>query len=174
MGSALRVSNPNQWAPTVERLHSHYKASAAGLITAFNEAVFAGEILTQVKGALRHGEWLPWIEEYAPFSQRTAWDFMSAFERQAEIRPKLEANANLNWRSVVNAGSNGSIDKPQQLHESNFYFHSIKLTQRLMGDINHEIKDHPLETWQGDKIQSLAAALEPAALLYDKLKSMLE
>ncbi len=171
MGSDLRVSSPNTWAATVQEIHSLNSELNGLAVKSVGLAARIGEILVHVKGAVKHGEWLPWLEEFAPFSRQSADNYIWIFEN----RDKLLNVGNLSEAYRLKLQSNGDGDhKPQQLHESNFYFHSIKLTQRLMGDINHELKDHPLETWQGDKIQSLAAALEPAALLYDKLKSMLE
>ncbi len=171
MGSALRVSNPNQWEATVQSIHELHSSLNGLAQKTIAVAAAIGEILIHVKGAVKHGEWLPWIDSFAPFSRRTAENYIYIFEN----KDKFANVANLSEAYQLKLQSNGDGEhKPQQLHESNFYFHSIKLTQRLMGDINHELKDHPLETWQGDKIQSLAAALEPAALLYDKLKSMLE
>jgi hypothetical protein len=171
MGSALRVSNPNTWAATVQEVHLLHDELNGLAVKSVGLAARIGEILVHVKGAVKHGEWLPWLDEFAPFSRSSAERYIWIFENKS----KFVRLTNLSEAYQLKLQSNGDGEhKPQQLHESNFYFHSIKLTQRLMGDINHEIKDHPLETWQGDKIQSLAAALEPAALLYDKLKSMLE
>ncbi len=171
MGSALRVSNPNTWAATVQEIHSLNSELNGLAVKTVGLAARIGEILVHVKGAVKHGEWLPWLEEFAPFSRQSADNYIWIFEN----KDKLLNVGNLSEAYRLKLQSNGDGGhNPQRLHESNFYFNSIKLTQRLMGDINHEIKDHPIETWQSDKIQSLAAALEPAALLYGRLKSMLE
>ncbi len=161
-----------QWAPTVEEITNLHSEIAPIFLTAFEKAVRIGEILTQVRGALKHGEWLPWVSDHLPFSHRTAWDYLSAFERQDVIRPKLEAASNLNWRTLVSSNGNGEHN-PAQLHESNFYSRSIRLTQSLMGEINHELKDHPLETWGRDKWISVAAATEPVAELHQRIKALL-
>ncbi len=171
MGSTLRVSNPNQWEATVQSihvLHSSLNGLAQKTITV---AAAIGEILVHVKGAVKHGEWLPWLDSFAPFSRRTAENYIYIFEN----KDKFANVANLSEAYQLKLQSNGADGhKPQQLHESNFYFHSIKLTQRLMGDINHEIKDHPLETWGRDKWVSLAAATEPLAELHEKLKTLID
>ncbi len=169
MGSALRVSNPNIWAATIQELDSLYQEFKASRDTAIEKGIEIGEMLTKVKGALKHGEWLPWLSEFAPFSQQMAWYYVTAYEHRDEIRAILLSGGNFTFRQL----SNGEVRKPQQLHESNFYFHSIKLTQRLMGDINHELKDHPLETWDRDKWISLAAATEPLAELHQRLKALI-
>ncbi len=170
MGSALRVSNPNTWAATVEEIHSLHSELIGLVGKTIENAARMGQILLHVKGAVKHGEWLPWLEEFAPFSRQSADNYIWIFEN----KNKLLNVSNLSEAYRLKLQSNGAVDhKPQQLHESNFYFHSIKLTQRLMGDINHELKDHPIETWERDKCQSLAAALEPAAELYQRLKALI-
>ena len=87
----------------------------------------------------------------------------------SEILPMIAAGATLTGSIPMPQGHG-----PQQLHESNFYSRSIKLTQALMGDINHEIKDRPIESWERDRLVSLAAAIEPLAELYGKLKALIK
>ncbi len=170
MGSALRVSNPNTWTKTVRDLHFLNTELNGLAVKSVGLAARIGEILIHVKGAVKHGEWLPWLAEFAPFSRQSADNYIWIFEN----KDKLLNVGNLSEAYRLKLQSNGDGDhKPQQLHESNFYFHSIKLTQRLMGDINHELKDHPLETWGRDKWVSLAAATEPLAELHQRLKALL-
>ncbi len=172
MGSALRVPNPNQWASTVEEISVLHREFEASLRTAIEKGIEIGQILTKVKGALHHGEWLPWLDDFAPFSQRMAYYYVAAYDQRDQIHSKLATGCNFTFKEL--SGANGDVQlQTQQLHESNFYFHSIRATQRLMGEINHEIKDHPVDSWERDKCQSLAAALEPLAELYQRLKAMI-
>lgn len=169
MGYSLTAPQ-NAWIETVTEIHS-LNSELNGLAhKTLAIASRIGELLTHVRGAVKHGEWLPWLDQHAPFSRKSADNYIWVFENQS----KLVNVANLSEAYHLRLQSNGDGDhKPQQLHESNFYFHSIRLTQRLMGDINHEIKDHPVDSWERDKCQSLAAALEPLAELYQRLKSMI-
>ncbi len=170
MGSDSRVSNQNAWAATVQEIHSLNSELNGLAIKTVRLAARIGEILVHVKAAMKHGEWLPWLEEFAPFSRQSADNYIWIFEN----KDRLLNISNLSEAYKLKLQSNGAGDhKPQQLHESNFYFHSIKLTQRLMGDINHELKDHPLETWDRDKWISLAAATEPLAELHQRLKALI-
>ncbi len=159
-----------QWTETVEEirnLHSEMDALARKTV---HSAARIGEILLHVKGALHHGEWLPWLLEFAPFSYKTAERYMWIFENKA----KLDTLSNLSEAYQLRLQSNGNGEhNPAQLHESNFYSRSIRLTQSLMGEINHELKDHPLETWGRDKWISVAAATEPVAELHQRIKALL-
>ncbi len=161
-----------QWADTVEEIRNLHDQNCQSVRTSIVNGIRIGEILTQVKGALKHGEFLPWVESHAPFRQRMAAYYISAFERKDEILSKLATVANFGYRLLD--GNNGNGDHPTpQLHESNFYSRSIRLTQSLMGEINHELKDHPLETWGRDKWISVAAATEPVAELHQRIKALL-
>lgn len=168
MGSTLQVSNPNQWAATVEEIHS-LNTELNGL--AYKTVAIAariGEILVHVRGALHRGKWLPWLEEFAPFSRQSSDNYIWIFENQAKLLNVGNLSEAYRLKLEERNGKNGN-----QLHESNFYTHSIRLTQRLMGDVNHEIKDHPIESWGRDKWISLAAATEPVAELHQRLKSLI-
>ena len=48
---------------------SVYRAGVAAFVT-------AGRILIEVKAELPHGEWLEWLDQYAPISERTAQQLM--------------------------------------------------------------------------------------------------
>ncbi len=169
MGDSL-ADPRNAWKDTVDEIHS-LNSQLNGLAQkTVAVASRIGELLTHVRGAVKHGEWLPWLEQHAPFSRQSADRYIWIFEN----REKLLNVGNLSEAYQLKLQSNGDGDhKPQQLHESNFYFHSIRATQRLMGEINHEIKDHPVDSWERDKCQSLAAALEPLAELYQRLKAII-
>ncbi len=171
MGSALRVSNPNTWAATVTEIHSLHDELNGLAVKSVGLAARIGEILIHVKGAVKHGEWLPWLEQFAPFSRQSADNYIWIFENIA----KLLNVSNLSEAYRLKLQSNGDGDhKPQQLHESNFYSHSIGLTQKLMGKINGELKDHPIETWGRDNWISIAAATEPIAELHSRLKTLID
>ena len=62
-----------------------------------------GELLTEIKGGLKHGEWLPWIEKNLPFDQKTAWNYMHVFE----LRDKLGTIPNLSITDVYRLLTSG-------------------------------------------------------------------
>ena len=48
------------------------------------ELLEIGQLLTEQKGALAHGQWLPWVEANLPFGRREASNYMRAY---GEHRP---------------------------------------------------------------------------------------
>ncbi len=143
----------------IHRLHSEIRGL---LLTGFDKAVRAGELLSGVKAALKHGEWLPWLKEHAPFDQKTAWNYMNCFERRAEIRQKLGNNPNLidAYRFPIGDGLNGS-GLPAQLHEPNFHSQFVKIKQTGIGLFNHWIQRRPLNQWQTEELFDTLASVEP-------------
>ncbi len=169
MGDSL-TDPRNAWKDTVDEilsLNSQLNGLAQKTVAIASRI---GELLTHVRGAVKHGEWLPWLEQHAPFSRQSADRYIWIFEN----REKLLNVGNLSEAYQLKLQSNGDGDhKPQQLHESNFESHSIRLTQKLMGDFNHEIKDHPIETWERNRLINMAAATAPIAELHQRLRSLI-
>jgi len=53
----------------------------SGMRTSLSWAIVAGEKLTQAKSTMKHGGWLPWLEQFE-FDQRTAQDYMQAYRNR--------------------------------------------------------------------------------------------
>lgn len=73
-------------AGELNRLHSEIEQK---LRTTVQDAIRAGEILTQVKDRLDHGEFLPWIERNCGFSRMTATQYMRLFVHQDKCKNAL-------------------------------------------------------------------------------------
>lgn len=52
----------------------------ASLRRSVQDAIRLGELLTEQKAALPHGDFLPWLDRELPFSERTARNYMKLFE----------------------------------------------------------------------------------------------
>lgn len=65
-------------AQTITKLHTELLLTAGRSLSLVIEI---GKRLCEVKSKLEHGEFLPWIELNCPFVQRTAWNYMKAYER---------------------------------------------------------------------------------------------
>jgi hypothetical protein len=63
-------------------LHGEIIAAAR---TSLDKAIRIGELLTEQKAKLKHGQWLPWVKENLPFEHATASRYMSVYVRRDEI-----------------------------------------------------------------------------------------
>jgi hypothetical protein len=77
--------------PTAEiaRLHGEI---AAAYGTSLDRAIRIGELLTKQKETLEHGQFLPWVAEHLPFSERTAQNYMRVFAKRAELKSATVAD----------------------------------------------------------------------------------
>jgi len=74
----------------INELHSKVEAANK---TSVENALHIGELLTQAKAGLTHGEWLPWIERNCRFGPDTARTYMQAFKNRATryLSPNADA-----------------------------------------------------------------------------------
>jgi N6-adenosine-specific RNA methylase IME4 len=84
---------PRSSAQEINRLHSEICSAAR---TTIEKAIRIGELLTEQKGTLNHGEWLPWLKANIEFSVATAGNYMGIFQRRDD--PKF-----LNVRNMSDA-----------------------------------------------------------------------
>lgn len=49
------------------------------------KAVRIGELLTQQRELLKHGEWLPWVEANLPFSDRSTRRYLQLYENRGQV-----------------------------------------------------------------------------------------
>jgi len=80
----------------------HRKATASAL-NALEHAIVAGRLLVQAKGAVVHGEWLPWLAANCPeVSERTAQVYMRVSKTApALLEDKSAAAADLTLRGAL-------------------------------------------------------------------------
>jgi hypothetical protein len=71
--SVGRATGLPHLAAEITRLH---ELAVASFRTSLDHALKAGELLTEAKAQLRHGEWLPWLAEHVDCSERTAQAYM--------------------------------------------------------------------------------------------------
>lgn len=60
-------------------------------------------MLITVKILVKHGEWLPWLEENFEGSQPTASRYMTLAENYSRVNSLLDSNPDLSIREAVKA-----------------------------------------------------------------------
>jgi hypothetical protein len=74
-------------AREIKTLHEQIEQTSRATVAA---AVRIGELLTEVKANLKHGQWLPWLRANCAFSQPHAAKYMRAFQAQ-KLSPGLSS-----------------------------------------------------------------------------------
>jgi hypothetical protein len=67
----------------IVRLHSEV---AAHLKQSLDKAVRIGQLLTEQKQALGHGEFIPWLKANVPFTDRTARNYMRLYRERERLK----------------------------------------------------------------------------------------
>jgi DUF3102 family protein len=67
-------------------IRTEVEAAEADFQSAVGHAIRAGELLTEAKRQVQHGEWLPWLAEKFPGSTRTAQGYMRLAENAEDAR----------------------------------------------------------------------------------------
>lgn len=72
-------------APVQEITSLHHEIVAAA-VSSLEKATRIGELLTQERVRLEHGQWLPWIKKNLPFTDRTARNYLRVYNNRDKIK----------------------------------------------------------------------------------------
>jgi len=76
----------NRLHAEIEDMRARCNSVAGGLL---KKAIEIGEMLTDKKNALKHGEWLPWLKENVRFDRMTACRYMNVYANQSKCNTVL-------------------------------------------------------------------------------------
>jgi hypothetical protein len=79
-------------AGRIKAAHTAVLEASKGVV---QKAIAAGSALREAKGKLRHGEWLPWLQDHCNLSGRTAHRYMQLAGGQHKLQSKFATMANL-------------------------------------------------------------------------------
>jgi hypothetical protein len=99
----------------------HRELEQLGL-DALGRAVQIGKLLSQQKGKLPHGGWIPWLRDNVVFSERAARNYVAVFEnrtllKSANVADLSEAYRLLSQRSQPINSSSAAEDSVQMSRE---------------------------------------------------------
>ena len=103
--NALATNRLNEIAETVKAEHAEIEIAMRESLA---RAVKVGELLTEAKALVKHGEWGQWITDNCQFSERTAQNYMRIHERFPELA-KAQHVTDLTYREAV-----GLLAEPKQ------------------------------------------------------------
>lgn len=77
-GKAIAKTDPRGLAKLATRINAEHQACEGGVRDGVCHALEAGRLLTEAKAGMRHGEWLPWLEESFEGTDRIAQYYIKA------------------------------------------------------------------------------------------------
>lgn len=94
----------NSLADLAARIRAEHEATAVALKRSVEHAMAAGDLLIEAKKLLKHGQWLPWLDEHCVMSERTAQLYMRCARNREAIEAKSAtaiADLNLNEAAAL-------------------------------------------------------------------------
>jgi hypothetical protein len=136
-GASLMTSHPtNLSKPLAEvlALHADVVASAR---TTIEKAIRIGELLTEIKAGLKHGQWLAWIESRLPFSDHTARNYIRVYEQRERLKLETVSDLTDAYR-LLSAGGSDTAHVSHNSGENEWYTppEFIEAVNGVMGAID--------------------------------------
>jgi len=85
----------------VAQINAEHGKAIDAANTAIGHAVKIGEMLTEAKGLVKHGEWLTWVTGNLSFGDRQARKYMQIFDGKDAIEANRTCNADLTIDSAL-------------------------------------------------------------------------
>ena len=91
----------NRLAVLADEINRAHQAACRAVRTSLESAIEAGERLIEGKALVKHGEWLPWLNELCDLSERTAQVYMRLARHKDVTDIKSATAADLTMRAAV-------------------------------------------------------------------------
>ena len=99
------------------------------LKTSIEKAIRIGELLTEQKASLRHGEFTPWIEGNLPFTDRTARNYMRLHRKKDRLKTETVSDLKSAYKLLAAPDTSNYEDaistSPTEWLDMIRYFNSI-------------------------------------------------
>ncbi len=91
----------------INKLYQEIESAGKVMI---DKAIRIGELLSEQKDSMKHGEWIPWIEDNLPFGRKQVAAYMRVFSNKGEL---ANVTSGLHLTDAISA-----IAKPKTAHVS--------------------------------------------------------
>ncbi|TGN08607.1 DUF3102 domain-containing protein [Leptospira bandrabouensis] len=108
-GSQKENLPTNKSDQTVKRIIELHESIIGGMRNVLQNAMVLGEELSIIKEKLGHGNWLPWIEQNVPFSERSARNYINIYKNKELLNRQPVADL----KSAIKFLSEGSQDEKE-------------------------------------------------------------
>lgn len=69
----------------VKEINDRHELAQSYAKNAIENAIRIGELLSEIKASLKHGQWIPWVDENLPFSRMHAARYMRVYTYRDEL-----------------------------------------------------------------------------------------
>lgn len=155
----------------IERAERHGSAAIHQVGLRIAACCDAGDLLTEQRGELRHGEWLPWLADNVPqITAQTARNWMRLAAARAEDALDFDSARGIR-HAMIMAGiiPEGGSDSggPRAESPSPYLLHVGRLERSLTAAVQRR----PIPEWTAEERTQAAERLRPVVEIYRELTS---
>lgn len=101
-------------AALADRIKAEHVACQNALRTGVAHAIECGRLLIEAKAKVSHGEWLPWLLENVPFSERSARGYMRLYRELPKLdEPNRQRIADMSLSEALRELADHHSPKPE-------------------------------------------------------------
>lgn len=97
--SITAIEASNSLADLAARIRTYHEATVEALKHSVEHAMSAGDCLIEAK--VKHGEWLPWLQDHCRITERTAQRYMRLSRNRGTIEAKYDIMSDLTINSAL-------------------------------------------------------------------------
>jgi Protein of unknown function (DUF3102) len=95
------IAGSNSLPDLAGRIDAEHAAVISAHQRGIEHGIRCGELLTEAKAKLQHGQWLPWLRSNCSIPERTAQLYMRLAERRADLEGKSARLADMTIEQAV-------------------------------------------------------------------------
>ena len=141
---------------TIQEIVALHNEIDGHLRMSLEKAIRIGELLTEQKDSLKHGEFTPWIKDNLPFTDRTARNYMRLYKQKDRLKTETVSDLKSAYQLIFD---------PEALRVHKFDG-EIKRLQKELAELKGLEKEAVIIS--GDTSLSIDEMLEPNAVLIQK------
>ena len=150
-----RKNLPQEQSELVTQITDLHSKIISHLRQSLQKAIKIGELLTEQKKSLRHGEWGPWIKRNLPFSDQTARNYMKLHHHRDTFKIKNVLNLTEAYRLLSEEKKpKGIMYTEKEAEEAMDYFLNNMTPDEIVEGrkaIEERVKKREDEVWCPDK-----------------------
>ncbi|MCW7460136.1 DUF3102 domain-containing protein [Leptospira bandrabouensis] len=127
--------------PSVKRIIELHESIIGGIRNVLQNAMTLGEELSKIKENLGHGNWLPWLEENVPFSERSARNYINIYKNRDLLNRQPVADLKSAIKFLSDSPHDEKEINPKEIQDPKLLYKKFKSGDRLSSKDRNILKE---------------------------------